>query len=193
MSRRTYLTLMAASVLFLSVPSAKASVIYKDYGLGGGLAWQSETHAGTAVLGHGTGGNIHAHFGLAKVHSPLAARLVMTYAQGARGFGVFQPSPQSANDFKVAGGGADLMVGSPRSSGPYVLGGAGLYHLSAKVVDAFGTLLQSESATKVGFSAGAGLRLWQERTGMFLEMKYNTTPIAGSNGMVLAVVGVDYR
>jgi opacity protein-like surface antigen len=81
------------------------------------------------------------------------------------------PDDDLSNDVLHVGAAA-VLLGARREQGltPYLLGGAGLYRLTASAKQ--GTAVLSESANGFGFSVGAGLRLGRS-TGMTLEVRWH--------------------
>ncbi len=102
------------------------------------------------------------------------------YTDDFRGAVGADPDDDLTNSILHAGAAA-VLLGNKRDKGltPYLIGGLGLYRLTASVAQ--GTSVQSESANGFGFNGGAGVRLGRN-SGFYLEARFHQFSITPDGG-----------
>ncbi len=127
-----------------------------------------------------TGYNLTGTIGLNPAGMPVGFRIDGAYNQ----FGAKGTTNLNAKIASVSGNVVLSMAGAEMT--PYLIGGAGYYHVSASATGIGGT-----ASNHFGFNAGAGLRVQLTGFTIFIEARYNRiSENAGSTSFVPVTVGV---
>lgn len=177
-------SLLAASALLLATTAAAQSTSgpRPTFGISGGVAFPT----GDFGDGYDSGFNLSAHVGFRPSSTPVGFRIEGMYNR-------FDFKGSSALDIHsniIAGTGNVVFsrTAAPGSVSPYFIGGAGLYNL--KVDSDIGS---SDSETKFGLNAGAGLDIPLSGIGVFIEARYHYVFTDGSKlAFIPLVVGVRF-
>jgi len=170
--KRSLFAAAVAAMALVSLPfaaRAQVSSVVKpvQFGISAGAAMPTSDLSDIS----NTGWNANGHLAFSPALIPLGVRIDGGYSR----FGFKQGVDGDIHFANVTG---NLVYKIPSQAvSPYVLGGAGWYHLGATVPGFF-----SGSANKFGWNVGGGINMPLSGFDTFIEAKY--TQIQGDNGSV---------
>jgi hypothetical protein len=157
MSRRPFV--MAAVAALAAFAPARAQ---SGLGIAAGGSLPTSDFGNAVDAGY----HLTALANVAKHDSPFAFRLDGTFSQYSykSSLGVSNASA------RLLYGTANLVFSAAGGMGPYVIGGAGIYHSSAECTGC------TASSTNGGYNAGGGFRFGLSGFSAFLEARYHVIP-----------------
>ena len=173
MSRLTIAVGSLVSVLCVAPIASPTAQIRPHFGVGGGVTVPTGDHHGDSLgVGFNNGWQAMALVDFALPRSPIGMRVDGTYAvnNANNNNGAFPTRART----KLLGGSLDLTYVLQTSTRvkPYVLTGAGLYHVRAFTPG--GGFGSDTSATKLSWNAGGGVRYGVGGSSLFLEARYSS-------------------
>lgn len=189
-------TLGLATVVI--APSARAQSLAParttDFGLAAGVAFPQ----GDGLDGVNTGFNLSGSLGIRPVNMPVGFRLEASYSRfGADGFTFADESGSISADGNLSflAGTGNVVLAIPTASAirPYVIGGLGIYRLTAHIDarltggEGSGTFSQTESETKFGLNGGAGLEFPVRTVRAFVEARFHSVFTEGENSNFIPI------
>ena len=179
-------------------PSAQAQSLAParttEFGVAAGVAFPQ----GDGLDGVNTGFTVAGSLGFKPVNMPVGFRLEALYAR----FGSDEVSMSDENGSFSAdghigffGGTGNVIVTVPTASAvrPYLIGGAGVYHVSAKIDasvtggEGGGSFSVSDSETKFGLNGGAGLEFVMGSLRPFVEARFHSVFTSEENANFIPV------
>ena len=154
------------------IASATAQGIRPHFGVGGGVTLPTGDHHGDSLgVGFNNGWQAMALVDFALPRSPIGIRVDGTYSVNSTNTSNTVPNRAQT---RLLGGSLDLTYVLQTSTPvkPYVLTGAGLYHVRAFTPG--GGSGSDTSATKLSWNAGGGVRYGVRGASLFFEARYSS-------------------